>query len=147
MLGVGRNLQAPCLKPDQLLNRSRIARLFAQKNIWLKPVENIQLIDQCLTQITSKYLHELSIWCQLFGQQLPSNMLKSGGVLIKVTSENCPILRKILQPWVPEYYRRLYLQIVRYMHPTLIAVILTNSCYTVIPYTYTNFSNLKSQSV
>lgn len=60
MLVVGRNLQTPCLKPDQLLNRSRIARLFAQKNIWLKPVENIQLIDQCLTQITSKYLHELS---------------------------------------------------------------------------------------
>ena len=48
MLGVGRNLQTPCLQPDQLLNGSRISRLFAQKNIWLKPVENIQDIDQCL---------------------------------------------------------------------------------------------------
>ena len=48
MLGVGRNLQTPCLQPDQLLNRSRISQLFAQKNIWVKPVENIQDIDQCL---------------------------------------------------------------------------------------------------
>ena len=31
-----------------MLNESRISRLFAQKNIWLKPVENIQDIDQCL---------------------------------------------------------------------------------------------------
>ena len=48
MLGVGRNLQTPCLQPDQLLNGSKISRLFAQKNIWLKPVESIQDIDQCL---------------------------------------------------------------------------------------------------
>ena len=48
MLGVGRNLQTPCLQPDQSLNGSRISQLFAQKGIWLKPVENIQDIDQCL---------------------------------------------------------------------------------------------------
>ena len=71
MLGVGRNPQTPCLQPDQLLNESRISRLFAQKNIWLKPVENIQDIDQCLitdmlpvstlTNYSQKWV--TNVWC------------------------------------------------------------------------------------
>ena len=33
---------------QMLLNGSRISRLFVQKDIWLKPVENIQDVNQCL---------------------------------------------------------------------------------------------------
>ena len=40
-LGVGNKLQRPCLSADQPLDGARLARLFSQKIIWLKPNSDI----------------------------------------------------------------------------------------------------------
>lgn len=45
LVGIGKSLQAPCLQEGQLLDGSRVGRIFAQKVIWLRPTEDLSSLE------------------------------------------------------------------------------------------------------
>ena len=70
MLGVGRNLQTPCLQPDVAKWIKDFTIVCAERYLVKTPVENIQDINQCLiTDVlpVSPFMDYPQKWLQIYG--------------------------------------------------------------------------------